>query len=67
MAETQEGIVKEALPGLTFRVGIGKTGQEILAHLAGKMKMNNIRVLQGDRVLVEVGPDGRRGRIVRRL
>ncbi|MEK7508091.1 MAG: translation initiation factor IF-1 [Patescibacteria group bacterium] len=63
-----EGIVKEALPGLTFRVVLKKDEtQEILAHLAGKMKLNNIRVLPGDRVLVEMGPDGRRGRIVRRL
>ena len=63
-----EGIVKEALPSLTFRVVLKKDEtQEILAHLAGKMKLNNIRVLPGDRVLVEMGPDGRRGRIVRRL
>ena len=64
----EEGIVTEALPSLTFRVILKKDGtQEILAHLAGKMKLNNIRVLPGDRVLVEMGPDGRRGRIVRRL
>ena len=75
-----EGIVREALPGLTFRVelrrsGSGATaetssdlaGEAILAHLAGKMKLHRIRVLPGDRVLVELGPDGRRGRIVRRL
>lgn len=63
-----EGVVQEALPGLLFRVLLGGDAKpEILAHLAGKMKMNNIRVLPGDRVLVEVGPDGRRGRIVRRL
>lgn len=68
MAVAEEGIVKEALPGLTFRVSLkSKTEVEILAHLAGKMKLYNIRVLPGDRVLVEVGPDGRRGRIVRRL
>ncbi len=67
-ATAEEGIVKEALPGLTFRVVLKKDEtNEILAHLAGKMKLNNIRVLQGDRVLVEMGPDGRRGRIVRRL
>ena len=64
----QEGIVKEALPGLTFRVSLkSDPGSEVLAHLSGKMKMHNIRVLAGDRVLVELGPDGRRGRIVRRL
>ncbi len=68
MEGAEEGIVKEALPGLTFRVELRKkSGEEVLAHLAGKMKINNIRVLAGDRVLVELGPDGRRGRIVRRL
>ncbi|MEK7195565.1 MAG: translation initiation factor IF-1 [Patescibacteria group bacterium] len=68
MRETEEGIVKEALPGLTFRVVLaGKTDAEVLAYLAGKMKINNIRVLPGDRVLIELAPDGRRGRIVRRL
>ncbi|MDO8537218.1 MAG: translation initiation factor IF-1 [bacterium] len=64
----EEGIVKEALPGLSFRVGLkSKPDHEVLAHLAGKMKIHNIRVLPGDRVLIEMGPDGRRGRIVRRL
>ncbi len=68
MTDAKEGLVKEALPGLTFRVELKSEPKgEILAHLAGKMKLNNIRVLPGDRVLVEVGPDGRRGRIVRRL
>lgn len=64
----QEGIVKEALPGLIFRVGLRSNSEsDVLAHLSGKMKMHNIRVLTGDRVLVEMAPDGRRGRIVRRL
>lgn len=66
-ALAKEGKVFEALPGLLFRVKIEGSEEEILAHLAGKMKMNNIRVLPGDRVLVELSPDGRRGRIVRRL
>lgn len=63
----KDGLVMEALPGLTFRVKIH--GQEglVLAHLGGRMKMNNIRVLAGDRVLVEMSPDGERGRIIRRL
>lgn len=66
---TKEGIVIEALPGLMFRVRFGQKDSEevILAHLAGKMKINNIRVLPGDRVLLEMSPDGGRGRIVRRL
>jgi translation initiation factor IF-1 len=68
MIVPEEGFVKEALPGLMFRVGLKKKAdEEILAHLAGKMKIHNIRVLPGDRVLVELSPDGERGRIVRRL
>jgi translation initiation factor IF-1 len=66
---TKEGVVVEALPGLTFRVKLnGETGDQlVLAHLAGKMKINNIRVLAGDRVILELSPDGAKGRIVRRL
>jgi translation initiation factor IF-1 len=62
----REGVVEEALPALTFRIRL-LTGEVLLCHLAGKMRLNRIRVLPGDRVVVEVGPDGRRGRIVRRL
>jgi translation initiation factor IF-1 len=66
---TKEGVVVEALPGLMFRVRLGPkdTDEVILAHLAGKMKIHNIRVLPGDHVLLEMSPDGGRGRIVRRL
>lgn len=60
------GLVREARPGLAFTVVLSNN-QEILAYLAGKLKINRIRVLPGDKVMVEVGPDGRRGRIVRRL
>lgn len=63
----EEGLVEEALPGLTFRVKLTTGGSEVLAHLAGKLKLNYIRILPGDRVLVEMSPDRRRGRIVRRL
>jgi translation initiation factor IF-1 len=62
-----EGKVIEALPGLMFRVQISGREENVLAHLAGKMKIHNIRVLPGDRVLIEMSPDGARGRIVRRL
>lgn len=65
-SKEKEGVVYECLPALTFRVRLN-SGEEILAHLAGKMRLNHIVVLSGDRVLVEVGPDGKRGRIVRRL
>ncbi|GIW65330.1 MAG: translation initiation factor IF-1 [Candidatus Parcubacteria bacterium] len=61
-----EGIVEEALPSLTFRVK-SNDGKEILAHLAGKLKLHHIRILPGDKVVVEMGPDGRRGRIIKRL
>jgi translation initiation factor IF-1 len=61
-----DGLVEEALPSLTFRVQL-EDGREVLAHLAGKLKLHHIRVLAGDKVIVEMGPDGRRGRIIRRL
>ena len=73
---TKEGVVVEALPGLMFRVKMdGSPAGDpsdpgsglVLAHLAGKMKINNIRVLPGDRVIIEMSPDGAKGRIVRRL
>ena len=66
-ATAKEGLVVEALPSLSFRIKMKDMDGEILAYLAGKMKMNHIRVLPGDRVLVELSPDGRRGRVVRRL
>ncbi|RMD61912.1 translation initiation factor IF-1 [Candidatus Parcubacteria bacterium] len=64
--EVREGVVEEALPALSFRVRL-TDGTELLAHLAGKMKLYYIKVVPGDRVLVEVAEDGRRGRIIRRL
>lgn len=60
------GIVIEALPNANFRVKLDN-GKEILTHLSGKMRLNFIRVLIGDRVEVEVSTDEMRGRIVRRL
>ncbi len=68
---TVEGIVEEALPGLLYRVKSKlPSGEEkqILAHPAGKLKINRIRVIPGDRVLVEMANIlDKRGRIVRRL
>ncbi|MDP3975069.1 MAG: translation initiation factor IF-1 [Candidatus Jorgensenbacteria bacterium] len=62
-----EGVVEEALPGLTFRVTLKEKGTGVLAHLGGKMKINRIRVIPGDTVTVEMSPyDLTRGRIVRR-
>jgi translation initiation factor IF-1 len=61
-----EGIVEEALPGTNFRVKSGD--KKILAHLSGKMRMNYIKILPGDRVTLEVSTyDETRGRIIRRL
>lgn len=59
------GVILEALPSTNFRVKLDD-GQEILCHLAGKLRMYRIRVLPGDRVTVEMGPTDTRGRIVYR-
>jgi len=61
-----KGVVTEALPDTTFRVKLDD-GREILAYLAGKMRLNYIRVIPGDRVLVELSSyDQTRGRIIYR-
>ena len=61
-----KGIVTEALPDTTFRVKLDD-GREVLAYLAGKMRLHYIRVIPGDRVLVELSPyDQTRGRIIYR-
>lgn len=66
--EKQPGQVIEALPSLLFRVKMEKTGREVLAHLAGRLRIHRIKVLPGDKVLVETSPyDEKRGRIVYRL
>src|SRR3954466_4575613 len=63
-----EGEVVESLPNLLFRIQLDMDDHEVLAHLAGKMRRNRIRVLPGDRVRVEVSPyDLTRGRIVYRM
>ena len=61
------GIVTEALPNTMFRLKIEGQEAELLAYLAGKMRMNRIRVLVGDKVLVEIEPYGGKGRITKRL
>jgi translation initiation factor IF-1 len=58
-----EGVVTESLPNTTFRVDIGN-GHIILAHISGKLRMNFIRILPGDKVTVQMSPyDLTRGRI----
>ena len=62
-----EGKVKEALPNANFKIELAN-GHEVLAHVSGKIRMNFIRVIPGDRVLVELSPyDLTRGRITYRL
>ena len=62
-----EGKVVEALPNAMFRVTLDN-GHEVLAYISGKIRKHFIRILPGDRVLVELSPyDLSRGRIVYRL
>jgi len=61
-----EGKVVEPLPNAMFRVEL-ESGHEVLAHISGKIRLNFIRILPGDRVRVELSPyDLARGRIVYR-
>ena len=61
-----EGTITEPLPNPMFRVQL-ENGHEVLAHISGRMRMNYIRILKGDRVLVELSPyDLTRGRITYR-
>jgi len=58
-----EGIILEALPNATFKVELSN-GHKILAHVSGKLRMNFIRILPGDKVTVEMSPyDLTKGRI----
>lgn len=58
-----EGVVTDALPNATFQVEL-QNGHKILAHISGKLRMNFIRILPGDKVTVEMSPyDLTRGRI----
>lgn len=59
-----KGVVSEILPNAMFRVTL-ENGHEVLAHTAGKMRKNRIRVLAGDTVVVEMTPyDLSKGRII---
>mgnify|MGYP002518186719 FL=1 len=61
-----EGVVVEAMPNAMFKVEI-QGGHQILAHISGKLRMNFIRILPGDKVTVELSPyDLTRGRITYR-
>lgn len=62
-----EGVITEALPNAMFRVKL-ENGHMVLAHVSGKMRMNFIRILPGDKVKLELSPyDLTRGRITFRV
>lgn len=59
-----DGVIKETLPNANFRVVLDN-GHEILAHVSGKMRMNYIKLLPGDKVKLEMSPyDLSKGRII---
>jgi translation initiation factor IF-1 len=61
----KEGVVLESLPDGFFKVKLDDDQSEVLAHLAGKLRVFKIRILPGDKVTVEMTPyDKRRGRII---
>jgi translation initiation factor IF-1 len=61
-----EGVVIEALPNATFNVELAN-GHKVLAHISGKIRVHYIRILPGDKVLIELSPyDLNRGRITYR-
>jgi len=62
-----QGIVTEALPNAMFKVNLD-SGQEILAHISGKIRLHYIKILPGDSVIIEMSPyDLSKGRITKRL
>ena len=64
---TMEGRVEEVLPATMFRIKLDNIDALVLAHLSGRMRKNNIKVLLGDRVEMEFSPyDLTKGRITRR-
>ena len=63
----KEGVVVESLPNAYFRVSLNDDNSIVLAHLAGKLRINRIKILPGDKVTVELTPyDKTRGRITYR-
>ena len=65
-AQEMQGVVDEALPNTLFRVTL-ENGEQVLAYLAGKMRLHRIRVLVGDKVLLQLDPYGGKARITRRF
>lgn len=64
---TLTGVVLEAFPNTLFKVKLTESGEEIMAYLAGKMRLHRIRVLIGDKVIVEPDEYGGRARIIKRF
>lgn len=64
---TLQGVIVEALPDTLFKVKIDNQDKELLAYLSGKMRLYRIRVMVGDKVLVEIDPYGGKGRVVKRI
>lgn len=61
------GVVVESLPNIMFKVKLDETGEELLSYLSGKMRLHRIRVLVGDKVILELEPYGGKARITKRL
>ena len=61
------GVVTESLPNIMFRVTLDEGGENILSYLSGKMRLHRIRVLVGDKVIMEMDPYGGKARITKRL
>jgi translation initiation factor IF-1 len=65
--EVANGVVTETFPNTLFKVRLDGQDSEILAFLGGKMRLNRIRVVIGDKVVVELDKYGGKGRITRRF
>ena len=63
----KEGMVTESLPNTMFKVKLEENEEEVLSYLSGKMRLHRIRVLVGDRVILEIEPYGGKARIIKRL
>ncbi|MGB9642522.1 MAG: translation initiation factor IF-1 [Candidatus Ratteibacteria bacterium] len=64
---TLTGMISKALPGTSFIVDL-ENGMKITAHLCGKMRLHYIKIIPGDKVIVEISPyDITKGRIIKRL
>lgn len=65
--QIKEGVVTEAFPNTLFKVKTTDTSEEMLCFLSGKMRLNRIRVLIGDKVSFEIDEYGGKGRIIKRF